>query len=171
MPMVPCKECSKGVSTDARVCPHCGKKLRIGGIAKLVLILAAVLGVFIIIGIIGNAVQNASKTPQEAAADAAEGQHLQVMIGGAMALRKAMRDPNSFKVTQVLDMPDGAVCYSYQAKNGFGGMDEGEAVLFNGKFLESSMDGFQQLNEQECEGKTGKVETDFINSELKNHAD
>jgi hypothetical protein len=82
-----------------------------------------------------------------------------------------MRDPDSFKVTQALDMPDGAVCYSYQAKNGFGGMDQGEAVLFNGKFLDSSMDGFHQFNEQECVDKTGKVETDFINSELKNHED
>jgi hypothetical protein len=169
--MIQCKECSKEISSDAKVCPHCGKKLRMGAIAKTGLILLSVLGAFIIIGFIGNAMQDASKTPQQVAADAAEGAHLQAMIGGAMVLRKAMRDPDSFKVTQVLDMPDGAACYSYQAKNGFGGMDQGQAVLFNGKFLDSSMGGFNQLNEQECAGKTGKVETDFINTELKNHAD
>jgi hypothetical protein len=169
--MIQCKECHKEISSVARACPHCGKKLRMGAIAKVFLVLLCVVGGFIIIGIIGNAIQDASKTPQQAAADAAEGARFQVMIGGAMVLRKAMRDPDSFKVTQVLDMPDGAVCYSYQAKNGFGGMDQGEAVFFNGKFLESSMGGFHELNEQECAGKTGKVETDFINSELKNHAD
>ena len=171
MPMIQCKECSKEISSDARVCPHCGKKLRMGAIAKAFLVLLCVVGGFIIIGIIGNAMQDASKTPQQAAADAAEGARLKAMIDGAMALRKAMRDPDSFKMTQVLGMADGAVCYSYQAKNGFGGMDEGEAVLFSGKFLESSMAGFEKLNEQECVDKTGKVETDFINSELKNHAD
>jgi hypothetical protein len=169
--VVKCKECDQDVSSDARACPHCGKKLRMGGIAKVFLIMVAVVGGLIIIGVIGSSMQDASKTPQEAAADAAEGARLKVMIDGAMALRKGMRDPDSFKVTQALDMPDGAVCYSYQAKNGFGGMDEGEAVFFNGTFLESSMDGFHKLYKQECADKTGKDETDFINSELKNHAD
>ena len=168
--MIQCKECSKEISSDARVCPHCGKKQGQGCATTAIWVVFCLLGFCVLLAVISQ-MSDTPKTPQEAAADAAKGAHLKAMIDSAMALRNAMRDPDSFKLTQVLDMPDGAVCYSYRARNGFGGMDQGEAVLFDGKFLDSSMAGFHQLNEQECVGKTGKVETDFINSELESHPD
>jgi hypothetical protein len=52
--VIQCKECHKEISSDARVCPHCGKKLRMGAIAKAFLILLCVVGGIILIGFIGE---------------------------------------------------------------------------------------------------------------------
>jgi hypothetical protein len=48
---------------------------------------------------------------------------------GARLLRRAMRDPDSLKFEIVSDMADGSVCYTYRARNGFGGMNIGQAVM------------------------------------------
>jgi hypothetical protein len=51
MSMIQCKECHKEISSDARACPHCGKKLR--G-SSLLVILGCVIGFLVIIGIIAD---------------------------------------------------------------------------------------------------------------------
>ena len=57
MALRPCKECQKQISTDAKVCPHCGKTIgsRSGNGCLL-----AVLGV-LLIGAIGSVVQRESE--------------------------------------------------------------------------------------------------------------
>ena len=50
MSLRPCKECKQPISSDAKVCPHCGKKVGIGaGTGCLI-----VLGVLIGLGVIGS---------------------------------------------------------------------------------------------------------------------
>lgn len=47
MAMTPCKECGKEISTEAKVCPHCGARTRTGKIndaVALFLIALIVLG-------------------------------------------------------------------------------------------------------------------------------
>lgn len=61
-----CKECGKDVSSGAKVCPHCGKKLKMGFLKKI-LIGFGIFFVFIIfIGIIsnGSSSSNSTKTAQ-----------------------------------------------------------------------------------------------------------
>jgi hypothetical protein len=55
-----CKECGIGVSTSAKVCPHCGKKYPTGGLtwpAKIFLIL-------ILLVAIGEFVGNCNQSPE-----------------------------------------------------------------------------------------------------------
>ena len=49
--IVNCKTCQKEVSSDAKVCPHCGQKLKMGLMKKLLLGVAGLIGLFIVVGI------------------------------------------------------------------------------------------------------------------------
>jgi hypothetical protein len=73
---------------------------------------------------------------------------------GRDALRQAMRDPASFSATAVVTSP-GAICYTYRARNGFGGMNAGNAVLPVGssQVVASETPGFDQLWREHCDGK------------------
>ncbi len=54
MAMIQCKECGKEISSDARVCPHCGKKRYRWGVGKILL---AAFGVAVIIGAVISSLQ------------------------------------------------------------------------------------------------------------------
>jgi hypothetical protein len=49
---------------------------------------------------------------------------------GAKILKSSMRNPDSFKLSEVLVMSDGSVCYEYRAQNGFGGINVEHAVFW-----------------------------------------
>ena len=84
-------------------------------------------------------------------------------VDGAMRLRAAMRNPDSFKLGMVRVMDDDSICYGYRAQNGFGGMDVGNAVLTaKGQFESNEMDGFTSLWHRECVGKTGRDRTSDV---------
>ena len=51
MALVSCKECGKEVSDGAAVCPHCGKKLRMGLLAKIAIGVAALFGAVVLYGL------------------------------------------------------------------------------------------------------------------------
>ena len=79
---------------------------------------------------------------------------------GAKTLQAAMRDPASFKLNQVLTMESGATCYSYRSRNGFGGMNAGNAVMTpKGTIKADEMDGFERLWNHYCANKTGAITT------------
>lgn len=86
----------------------------------------------------------------------------------ARELHDAMRNPDSFKLTSVLFMDDGSICYEYRAQNGFGGMNVGRAALAaNGSFKTNEMNGFAALWNRRCAGKIGENKTWAINYALK----
>ena len=66
---------------------------------------------------------------------------------GAASIKRAMRDPDSFKLTSALIISKtGAVCYEYRARNGFNGMNVGRAVLSpKGALKTDEMAGFATL--------------------------
>ena len=100
--------------------------------------------------------------PERAKKDAA----VQRAVLGARVLKKAMRDPDSFKLESALVIEGSrAVCYDYRAKNGFGGYNRGHAVLAgNGTtFKTDDMAGFRKLWNKECSGKQGIEEATAIN--------
>ena len=84
----------------------------------------------------------------EAKADPAFEQQRAAVLG-ILALQNAMRNPDSFQLVDILAMPNGALCYSYRAQNGFGGMDLDHAAVFNGTLSTKSWDA-------KCAGRTGK---------------
>lgn len=53
---------------------------------------------------------------------------------GQMAIEKTLRDPSSVEWDlKAVNLDNGALCYSYRARNGFGGMVRGRAALMGGK--------------------------------------
>ena len=178
MAMTKCKECGQPVSTKAVACPHCGAKVARQNIGCGGLIIVVFIGV-IVVGVIGSQMGDHSTptashvvsppapshepTPAEKEAEE-KAKKRDVQIGlaqlGAKTLKSSMRDPDSFKLEAALVMEDGAVCYEYRARNGFGGMNRGQAVLqTSGKrfaFKSSEQPGFMPLWNRECANKSGE---------------
>ena len=79
-------------------------------------------------------------------------------------LKDAARNPEKFKMTHVLLMDNGSVCYEYRAQNGFGGMNIGSAVLSSksAAIKTDEMEGFHKQWNKECSGKTGEDITHFF---------
>lgn len=54
---------------------------------------------------------------------------------GQIALEQRLRDPSSVKYDfKAINLDNGALCYSYSAKNGFGGMSQERTSIVEGKF-------------------------------------
>jgi hypothetical protein len=85
-----------------------------------------------------------------------------VALIGAGTLKKAMRDPESFKLESAIIMDDGYVCYAYRSRNGFGGYTKGSAVVSADMktFKSSDNEGFRSIWRKHCEDKRG---TDVAN--------
>ncbi len=110
-----------------------------------------------------TAAKQREKEQQDTAEKRMKDAHWQAAELGAMTLRKAMRNPDSFQLSQVLLMPDGSVCYDYRAQNGFGGMNREYAVLRASGQLTANENG---LWNRECAHKTGEDGTAAINVAL-----
>jgi hypothetical protein len=54
-----CKECGHQISSDAKVCPQCGKKQQLSAGAGCL----AIIGVLILLGIVGSLTQHKNDTP------------------------------------------------------------------------------------------------------------
>jgi len=82
----------------------------------------------------------------------------------AIELKRSMRDPDSFRLSSVLIIEKtNAVCYEYRSRNGFDGMNVGQAVLSpKGTFRTNEMDSFYTLWRSECSGKMGREEVDAV---------
>src|SRR5258705_3579545 len=154
--------CGKQLDNSAKFCPGCGKPFRVtSGFTKLVGVL--ILAAFAIGGIsaivtpehpapVLSAAEQAAKQKSEAA--------FQRAVAGAKQLKKSMRNPDSFKLSEALIMDDSAVCYEYRAQNGFGGMNVSHADLApNDQFKSSDSPGYTTLWNKECGNKTGVDKT------------
>ena len=85
---------------------------------------------------------------------------------GAMTLRSAARNPDSFVVEAALVMSDKVVCYHYRAQNGFGGMDRGRAVVTDSGLATDEQAGFEPVWEKECTNKSGDDKGRSVQSAL-----
>jgi hypothetical protein len=81
-------------------------------------------------------------------------------------LKKAMRNPDSFKVSSALVMETDTACYEYRSQNGFGGMDVGRAVLTKNAFKTNENSGFTTLWNKECAHKIGEELASEVNYAL-----
>ena len=170
-----CK-CGNDVARNAKACPKCGHRFTGTFTKALAWFFGIIVGFALLSGIIGSSSNTTSapatpQTPeqaaaaqeaakQKAAADAKKEARFQFAVAGAKQLRESMRNPDAFKLSQVLVMANGAVCYDYHAQNGFGGMNVGQAALSpKGQFKTSESDGFVPLWNRECASKTGEDKT------------
>lgn len=160
MALVKCKECGAQVSSKAKSCPSCGASVKsslgCGGLLGAIILGAIILGAAS--SIINSVTPKPQLTEEQKAAEQKAGQRIKVASAGAIILKKHMKDPDSFKLVSALVIEKtGAVCYEYRAKNSFGAVVPGSAVLPpDGKnFKTDEMQGFTKLWNKECAGKDG----------------
>lgn len=158
MALVKCKECGTEVSSKAASCPKCGVtvKARSGCLGKAI---AAVFVVFII-GMVASVVSPPPPSTSGAQADAesAPGENKAARASAFVSvLKQSLRNPKSFQPVSVIVTEEGAVCATYRAENGFGGMNVENAVMSADmkKALNSTEEGFATLWNRECADKPG----------------
>lgn len=160
MSLTECKECSQQISDKAEACPHCGAKvdrssIGCGGVIILVVFFGMIYGWM-------SSGSGPSDTPQahiDHAATTKQDAAVSRAAAGAKLLKKSMRDPDSFKLDSALVINGtGAVCYEYHARNGFGGVNAGQAALSGDskQFLTSEQAGFSALWNRVCAGQSGQ---------------
>lgn len=158
MAIIQCKECKHEVSSEAKSCMNCGVKLRPPKkpMSLLMKIFLGVIGLGFLASFIGSNNKNhdskkaeeqrvAALTPQQVEAEKAaklkRDTQLQLAGAGAVALKRAMKDPEAFELKSLVVKPNGVACYEYRAKNSFGAILPASAVLAsNGKLLTSERD-------------------------------
>ncbi|MCA3000284.1 MAG: hypothetical protein ING75_16980 [Rhodocyclaceae bacterium] len=89
---------------------------------------------------------------------------IQMAAVGALSLKNSAKDPATFDITKVHLPEDGAVCYEYRAKNSFGAILPGQAILTpKSKLLVKEADGNTFVNawNSSCT-KRGENLTEFI---------
>ena len=80
-------------------------------------------------------------------------------------LRNSMHDPAAFELVDAQFMPDDAACYTYRAKNGFGALRQGRAVLTPSTRLltaEADAKAFTTAWNAHCAGRSGEPITAYV---------
>jgi len=155
--LIKCKDCEKEFSTDAKRCPNCGAK-KSSKTSAVTWFMAIFFGIPFVVAIARNSSGVKPAVPAKTAEQKRQDDAAQRALLGSHLLKNSMRDPDSYKLERAIVVDQtGAVCYEYRAKNGFGGVNVGNAVLSrDGKKIKTSeMDGFAALWKKECENKTG----------------
>ncbi len=165
MALIVCKDCQKEFSTDAKRCPNCGAKKPPKDRSKLYKGIAIF---FLLTQILRLFASHDSPVPTTSHSinSAHEVSPVTKAAAAVSILKNSMKDPDSFRLEQALLInKTGAVCFTYRAKNGFGALDVGHAVMGrNGVgLLDHSEPGFSALWNKECNGKKGTDEKDDIN--------
>lgn len=125
-----------------------------------------------------EAAREAAMTPEQKAKQKEEEARRTALraqaIVGAVALRRSMKDPTAFTLTSLVLMPDGAKCYEFRAKNSFGAILPGEAILTEkGKMLLHERDGnaFVSAWNASCTKPRGEDLTSVANDGFLNKPD
>jgi hypothetical protein len=144
MALIDCVECGKPVSSSVQVCPHCGKKLKMGLLAKAFLWVLGITFALMVIGSINSPTTMTTaiaphKSPEEIARQERDSKRWSNVVSAGAAIRDSMRNPDSLIWESIRSNDDGSVlCFEYRAQNGFGGMNRAFVSKANGVFSESS---------------------------------
>jgi hypothetical protein len=90
-------------------------------------------------------------------------------LTASIELRARMRDPDSFEIASALVLADNTVCIEYRSRNGFGGMDSGNAVYIAPLLASQPGADLRELWHKSCAGKSGVELVDDVNAGLKQY--
>lgn len=76
-----------------------------------------------------EAEQRAAKKHNEETARIMRDRAMRNAVAGAMAIKRSMKDPESFVLRAATIQEDGAVCFQYRGKNSFGATMPGRVVI------------------------------------------
>lgn len=88
---------------------------------------------------------------------------------GVVALRNAMKDPEAFVLRSLIVKDNGTGCVEYRAKNSFGAMFPGSAVVMKGgSVVTQEQHGNRFVSEwnRECTRDGGRDLTEFVQTRL-----
>jgi hypothetical protein len=88
-------------------------------------------------------------------ANAKELQRKAVILEKLWQLRNSMKNPDSFKLVDALEMKDGTLCIDYRATNSFNAIVPGRAVITNKNIIATGHDQFVAQGNARCGGKVG----------------
>lgn len=173
MALIACVECSNQISSDAKVCPKCGKRVqRSWGLGKLafVLTVGGIIAAMIAASLTQSvdrevskavAAKQAAMTPEQKAAEqkrvlaeatAKRKKELafQLVVSAMRVIREANRNPASVTWESVVANDDASViCIQYRGQNGFGGMNK-EFVVITGQTASQKASAWNK----HCAGKS-----------------
>jgi DNA-directed RNA polymerase subunit RPC12/RpoP len=141
MAMIICKECRKSFSQHAMACPACGKPNHYkprpkDPASKPWTIWAMVVIVPVFVFVMASHDSSSRTAPAEPSIDPEQQTRINKASAAAIALKFQMRDPDSFRTNLVLtDDTADTICIQYQAKNGFGGLDQAQYIYAKGQSL------------------------------------
>ena len=185
MSMAKCKECGAEISTKATACPKCGAKVpkrtsmftwAVCGVALLVMIKCTLYteestqkaqAAKAQEAASATAARAAMTPAQRVAADkaaaavesakAAEELQFQRAAVFLKAIQAAMKNPDSFKLTQAIRTDAGAVCIEYRGTNSFNAVVPSYAVLSpDGKAANGTASATSTAWNAHCAHKNGK---------------
>jgi hypothetical protein len=162
-------ECDKEVSDSAGKCPSCGAKVAKlkppkKPISRVTWIIIAISAIALGMTARENALNSHTayvvpvQSPEQIAAKTKRDSRLETGVLGAIALKNRMKDPEAFSLTGANVKDNGATCYEYRAKNGFGAIFPGSAVLTSKGdiYVSDQGDKFTRAWNKECAGKSGE---------------
>lgn len=164
MALVKCKECGGKVSTNAKACPACGAKPPKKTSVVTWLVLATVV-IVIAKGMFTEKPAEPAKTPEQAAAEAADAKQRSAdakirqdaFLAQAIAKEAVLgrlKDPDSAKFGQVVARESGIVCGYVNSKNSFGGYTGDKAFIYFTKKEVAVMQGeakdFESVWNKQC---------------------
>jgi hypothetical protein len=186
-----CSRCGRYSGPQANFCDSCGKAFfptqvfvptqrgfrafvaehpRITIVVGSIAIWGALILVAIFIGVSVASVSTSNNVPAAQTDKKTEGDkkkdgRITMAALGAQQIKRSMRDPDSFKLTSVLIIDKtGAVCYEYRGRNGFNGMNFGQAVFSANSrvFKTNEMAGFSKAWNKECAHQEGTENVEFV---------
>lgn len=164
MSMVNCKECKTEISSKAEACPKCGAKTKRSSIGCGSAL--AVIGVIFVFIMVAGIIRGPSDTSAAAPKKTTESQSTEKSTRAQTLMyvvKKSLRNPDSLKAESVIVTEALAVCATYRAQNGFGGMNVEQAVMSadQTQAMMTGQPGFAKLWARECAGKPG-LETKYL---------
>jgi hypothetical protein len=95
------------------------------------------------------------KTPEERARSSQHSANFDIAYYAVQQLKKVLRDPNSLVVDVATVVEGGSTCIYFTAKNGFGGVNSGAAVVYGGLVITKEDNGFYEVWLSTCKDKSG----------------
>lgn len=141
MKLVKCSDCGTEISPRAKQCPSCGAPVK-KRTSRIGLLLLAVVSVGVVGAFAGkSSTPTVAASPEQVKANAEQNQRQTAVIAATAALRRAMKDPESFDLKEVVVKADGSGCLTYRARNSFNAMLQQSAVFVPGKKAQLLVEG------------------------------
>lgn len=140
MALIECKECGGPISSAAKACPKCGAAppKRVGILGWLSVLFVAYIAYKLM-------APSDPPTPPPSAAEierkARDEAVFRKVALAAATIKKNLREPDSVTWETILaDSEANVMCFSYRARNGFGGMALEHISVAEGKFSRKTQD-------------------------------